>query len=404
MSDRVRKQFQEISLGINDSVVDVPIELCEEAIEGNRFSLIVKPINPRRQNLRAMMGAFLRLWGVADVVGARIVENQRIQFLFRDEQSMLSVLSRGPWSFNEWMVSMQRWSPSLSDEDQDFLSFWVQVRGIPIQYLSSRMIARIGYEMGQFLETDFQTDGAQNVDFVRVRLLCNVSTPLRFQRMFRFGGQTVVLRFRYEKLRGFCNTCGLLSHDAAECPLKNDGINDDPPPEDDGDDDEEDGNDDHPPGFQPPNVTPHRPPGAPSEEIREDNQNAGTDSKKRKTTENGSSSTSYQHGADVHQGFLREEYEEVSVKKRMRLEGEQGMRNWYAQKHDGVASTSGVHDDATTDHPTNREEMQLASPLRPNNTEMQSKLDHTNTIRMCTHPGIPRHNGALLLHREHSRP
>ncbi|KAL0715745.1 hypothetical protein Bca4012_065067 [Brassica carinata] len=282
MSDRVRKQFQEISLGINDSVVDVPIELCEEAIEGNRFSLIVKPINPRRQNLRAMMGAFLRLWGVADVVGAR-------------------------------------------------------------------------YEMGQFLETDFQTDGAQNVDFVRVRLLCNVSTPLRFQRMFRFGGQTVVLRFRYEKLRGFCNTCGLLSHDAAECPLNNDGINDDRPPEDDGDDDEEDGNDDHPPGFQPPNVTPHGPPGAPSEEIREDNQNAGTDSKKRKTTENGSSSTSYQHGADVRQGFLREEYEEVSVKKRMRLEGEQGMRNWYAQKHDGVASTSGVHDDATTDHPTNRE-------------------------------------------------
>ncbi|KAG2314399.1 hypothetical protein Bca52824_017521 [Brassica carinata] len=85
------------------------------------------------------------------------------------------------------------------------------------------------------------------------------------------------------------------------------------------------------------NVTPHGPPGAPSEEIREDNQNAGTDSKKRKTTENGSSSTSYQHGADVRQGFLREEYEEVSVKKRMRLEGEQGMRNWYAQKHDGVA-------------------------------------------------------------------
>lgn len=173
MSDRIRKQLQEISLGINDTVVDVLFELCEEAIEENRFSIIVNPINPRRQNLRAMIGAFPRLCGVADLEGAYIVENQKIQFLFRNEESMLSVLRRGPWSFNEWMVSMQRWSPSISNEDLGFISFWVQVRGIPIQFLSTRMVTRIRQEMGQFLETDFQTDDAQNVDFVRIRILCS---------------------------------------------------------------------------------------------------------------------------------------------------------------------------------------------------------------------------------------
>lgn len=367
MADKVRKQLQEISLGINDSVVDVPFELCEEAIGENRFSLIVNPINPRRQNLRAMMGAFPRLWGVADLVGARLVANRQIQFLFRDEQSMLSVLRRGPWSFNEWMVSMQRWSPSITDDDMGYISFWVQVRGIPIQYLSTRMVTRIGEEMGQFLETDFQTDGVQNAEYVRIRLLCHASTPLRFQRMFRFGGQTVVLRFRYEKLRGFCSTCGLLSHDATECPLNNDGNNPEPPPddEDDDDDDEDGGHNDPSSGFQSPINTPQGLPGEPSEKNTEDQKKDGTENKRRRTSETFGSTSTRQHVTDMRQAFLREEFEDVYVKKRMRLAGEQGMTNWFAWNQAGAASTSETQDDATMAQPTNSEGTVGLKPPEP---------------------------------------
>ncbi|KAL0643179.1 hypothetical protein Bca4012_041469 [Brassica carinata] len=364
MSDRIRKQLQEISLGINDSVVELPFDLCEEAIEENRYSLIVKPINPRRQNLRAMMVSFPRLWGVADVAGGRIVENQKIQFLFRNEEAMLSVLRRGPWSFNEWMVSVQRWSPSISDEDMNFISFWIQVRGIPIQYLSTRMVTRIGQGMGQFMETDFQTDGAQNVDFVRIRLLCNVSFPLRFQRMFRFGGETVVLRFRYEKLRGFCSICGVMSHDVSECPLNKDGNNDDPPPEDGAPNDDDEGDNDHPPGFPPQSASPYGPHEEPDQETTDDNPTAETNNKRRKTADD-MGSTSHQNVSEIRQAFMRDEYEEVSVRKRMRTAGEQGVRNWYTWKQDGGASTSDVQEDASMDQPTNREGTVGQKPPEP---------------------------------------
>ncbi|KAL0854042.1 hypothetical protein Bca101_059194 [Brassica carinata] len=159
------------------------------------------------------MSALSKLWGMADVVSSRVFENNKIQFLFQSEESLLSVLHRGPWSFNEWMVSLHRWSPNHTDADFNFISFWVQVRGIPIQYLTQRVVVRIGHEIGQF------------------------------------GYQTAVLNFSYEKLRGFCGICGMMSHDTLECrqnPIQGnmDNPNDD---DDNGDDD-----DDLPPGFASP--------------------------------------------------------------------------------------------------------------------------------------------------------
>lgn len=42
--------------------------------------------------------------------------------------------------------------------------------------------------------------------------------PLYFQRQFQFTpGVNTLLRFRYEHLRGFCETCGMITHDSGNC-------------------------------------------------------------------------------------------------------------------------------------------------------------------------------------------
>ncbi|XP_018458408.1 uncharacterized protein LOC108829243 [Raphanus sativus] len=171
MSDRIRKQLQEITLGIEDDVVDLPHDICAAAIEENRYALVGKPLNPRKQNLREMLSALPRLWGVADEVAGRVIEHHRVQFLFPSEESLLSVLRRGPWSFNEWMVSLQRWFPNHVDDGLEYMTFWIQVCGIPPQYLTQRVVTRIGHVLGQFIETDFSVEGSHNVDYVRIHIL-----------------------------------------------------------------------------------------------------------------------------------------------------------------------------------------------------------------------------------------
>ncbi|KAF8109402.1 hypothetical protein N665_0096s0015 [Sinapis alba] len=70
------------------------------------------------------------------------------------------------------------------------------------------------------IKVDFSQEASVAVEFVRVLLNWSVDMPLRFQRIFQFTRDVnTVLRFKYERLQGFCERCGMLTHDTAECPL-----------------------------------------------------------------------------------------------------------------------------------------------------------------------------------------
>lgn len=98
------------------------------------------------------------------------------------------------------------------------------------------MISFIGSILGPVVDIDFG-ESSTRVDFVRVKV------NLRFQRNFKFGeDENVVLKFWYERLRNFCNKCGLLTHEAKDCPLNFDDNDEDPQDPDE----KNDGNEDQP--------------------------------------------------------------------------------------------------------------------------------------------------------------
>ena len=325
MADKIRRQLQEIALGIEDEAINLPVELCEEAIKETRFSLVTKPVNPRKQNLRAMLTTLPRLWGVPEEVTGRILENKKIQFLFQSDESMASILRRGPWSFNDWMCVTKRWNPNQTDDDLKEIPFLVQVRGIPLHYLTNRMVTHIGENLGNFMETDFDGDGAVLVDYVRVRLLWNTDTPLRFQRRFQFGEQTCVLKLRYEKLRNFCSVCGLITHEASECPS---GKN--PPPQPPEEDDDDPDYNPEGPEYNPPEDLPGTEPLTAINQGKEDEQESA--SKKRKTEP--SSSAGYGNTfpmvcCEMRQAYATEDTQQCYTKRNKRESEVLEVRNWF---------------------------------------------------------------------------
>lgn len=208
MSDFVRKSMQDLDLGIGDSPLSLPREFTARAAQANQFSLVVCTVNPRKQNLRALINQMPRVWGFVDTCVGRILGNGRVQFVFRDEESLNLVLRRGPWSFNEWMVSVHRWYPNITDEELKIIPFWVQIRGIPLLYLTGAMARYVGNMLGPVTTVDFD-ENANMVEFVRVRIDWNVDSPLRFQRIFQFlPGENTVVKYRFERLRNFCTKCG----------------------------------------------------------------------------------------------------------------------------------------------------------------------------------------------------
>lgn len=97
MSDKLRKSVQDLSLGIDDEPVAMPPEFCYQAAHVNRFSVVVTTVNPRKQNLRALIGQMPRVWGLPESCVGRILDRGRVQFKFKSEEEMNLVLRRGRW-------------------------------------------------------------------------------------------------------------------------------------------------------------------------------------------------------------------------------------------------------------------------------------------------------------------
>lgn len=237
MGENLRRGIQNITLGADDPPVLLPTNVINEAVAENRFVLIGRPVMPRRQNIRAIIATLPRSWGYEGIQG-RLVECRRFQFVFPSEESLEMVIRRGPWAFADRMLIMERWTPAFNPSMLNFIPFWIQIRGIPFQYMSQDVVIHIGRALGMYMEVDYNAEVTARREFARVRINWNVDEPLRFQKQFQFlPGINTLLRITYERLRGFCEVCGMLTHDSGACLIQNGG-------QDNVDDDDDNGSDD----------------------------------------------------------------------------------------------------------------------------------------------------------------
>ncbi|XP_024016377.1 uncharacterized protein LOC112089854 [Eutrema salsugineum] len=242
MADNLRRAVQDLDLGVEDEPFALPADVLHQAAYENRFVLWGRATNPRRQNIRSIIANMPRIWSLEGLIFGRIIEGNRFQFIFPSEETMENVLRRGPWAFVDRMIVLQRWAPFVDVASLDFIPFWIQIRGIPFQFATQDVIAHIGRSFGMLMEVDYNQEAVARREYARVRVNWDITRPLRFQRHFQFSqGVNTLLRFRYERLRGFCEVCGMLTHDSGNCLIHNGGgvlVSDD----DDDDDDDGPGN------------------------------------------------------------------------------------------------------------------------------------------------------------------
>lgn len=184
MGDNLRRAVQNLDLGVEDEPFVHPMDVVEQVAAGNQFMIISHPVMPRRQNLRSIIANLPIIWGQAGQIHGHIIAGQRFQFVFPSEESMEMVLRRGPWAFADRMLILQMWTPFMNLPLLDFIPFWIQIRGIPLQFLNENVIAHIGRAIGQLMDIDYVAEAATRVEYVRVRVNWDVTLPLRFLRNF----------------------------------------------------------------------------------------------------------------------------------------------------------------------------------------------------------------------------
>lgn len=200
LAANLRRGLQNINLDAEDPPIQLPIQVINEAVAENRFIITGRPVVPRKQNIRAIIATLPRNWGHEGIQG-RLVEGRRFQFVFPSEETLEMVLRRGPWTFTDRMLIMERRTPDFNPLMLNFIPFWIQIRGIPFQFMSQDVVIHIGRALGMYMEVNYNPDVTARREFARVRINWNVDEPLRFQKHFQFTqGENTLLRFTYERL------------------------------------------------------------------------------------------------------------------------------------------------------------------------------------------------------------
>ncbi|KAK7848774.1 hypothetical protein CFP56_004463 [Quercus suber] len=106
--------------------VDIDVQ---EATEG--WILAGKFLTKRRINIEAVVKALKPIWKTSENFEVQDASDNTVLFLFQNEEDMERVLWSSPWSFDKYLVVLQKFETGDSVSTMSFYRapFWVQIHG-----------------------------------------------------------------------------------------------------------------------------------------------------------------------------------------------------------------------------------------------------------------------------------
>ncbi|KFK24222.1 hypothetical protein AALP_AAs51720U000700 [Arabis alpina] len=211
--------FQNLNLGADQSPMKISTEAQKNREANHRLSLIVQGLNPARQPPADIKNTLPKAWKLDGRITSRSNDDGTVQFFFRAEHQLLTVLEKGPWSFREWMLVVDRWTRRHSPDYLQTITFWVKVLHIPDDSRDERTIREVGSGLGIIGEVFIQQPFGDHEGEVWIRVKMNAYERLTFVRYVDFEAHEapILVRFSYDKLRKLCLRCGALTHYVDEC-------------------------------------------------------------------------------------------------------------------------------------------------------------------------------------------
>ena len=116
---------------------------------------------------------------------------------------MLKEALGSEWSF----LVLDKWRPNLvlNRLQLNFVSLWVQLHGLPLEYQHLELAERMGKIMGIFVEVDWEDQIPRNIRFMRIRVQIDPWMPLTASFMLQMDdGSRTWLQCRYERVHKLC--------------------------------------------------------------------------------------------------------------------------------------------------------------------------------------------------------
>ncbi|XP_023882345.1 uncharacterized protein LOC111994694 [Quercus suber] len=184
------------------------------------LSLFGKLLSDRQQNTRALKNTLRTAWKLGPDLRIVEVGNDILQFKFSSRYQMEWVEKSGPWNFENNLLLLCRWKKGLSSSNIGFTHapFWVQIWGLPFEFMCEEAGKDIGNKIGNFMEVDKRSWQSDQAKYMRIRVEVQLNKPLRRGGYVTDSvGSKHWVTYKYERLPTFCFFCGKLGHDIKHC-------------------------------------------------------------------------------------------------------------------------------------------------------------------------------------------
>ncbi|QHO13825.1 uncharacterized protein DS421_15g518820 [Arachis hypogaea] len=201
------------------------IRFKQEEHKGFRMdclNLVGKFITEKEINFRTCKNALVGMWENPEGVFISEVSKNKILISFKNQRKGLQILKNGSWSFRGQLLNLKVWTQNMAIEEveHNFIEFWVQIHGLPLEFINKETAKKIGDMMGNVKKVeDPMKDNILVKNFLRVRVALNVTEalPTGFW-LERDNLPNCWIFFKYERLQdSYCLNCGILGHGRKEC-------------------------------------------------------------------------------------------------------------------------------------------------------------------------------------------
>ncbi|RYR32887.1 hypothetical protein Ahy_A10g047413 [Arachis hypogaea] len=136
------------------------------------LNVVGKLISDKEINFKTCKNALLEMWGNPQGVAVTDIGRKKILFSFKDRKKGLQIIQNGPWNVKGNMINLRLWreGESVFEVDHDFMEFWIQVHGIPLEFMEKETARLIGEMLGVLVEAEEpKTDGILKKPYLRIR-------------------------------------------------------------------------------------------------------------------------------------------------------------------------------------------------------------------------------------------
>jgi hypothetical protein len=220
MEDEMNKLWEKFSLmEEEDEEVFAPEEEVEPMVERGSACVVGKLLADKTVGKDVIRAPLIRAWQPTGNVTFKNLGTNLFLIEFQYEWDKIRIMEGRPWTFDRDLVSLAEFDGITPVEELEFekAAFWVRMYKLPLACMSKAIGYRIGATVGEVLEVEVDEEGVGWGEYLRVRIVLDLTKPLSRGRRLRLRDRSLWIPFKYEKIPRFCFNCGVIRHGPRGC-------------------------------------------------------------------------------------------------------------------------------------------------------------------------------------------